>query len=322
VREGWEDALPALEASASRDAVDAATRAVLSISVEPRGPTAIIRGRLVDGTGARAIPDAVLVFQGDKILAVGPRGKVKIANGTRFMDAKGRTILPALWDFDARVGTFEDAALLLAQGVETAYVGGDLERAILVRNAAGPQSPAPIPSLKLVGQLSAGAPAPTCGGTCDALVLDGAADDEERAEAQKAGLPVFARVAAGAAAFDGLRAFVASSASSPDAVRDARKSGTPLVAGSAGSTLARAAEVLAASGLTPVQVVRALTSASARAAGEPDRTGTLAAGQRANMLLVEGDASRSIRALRKPAVVIVRGRAMNPDILKDRLGIK
>ena len=37
------------------------------------GPVAIVGARLIDGSGADPVDDAALVFEGERILAVGPR---------------------------------------------------------------------------------------------------------------------------------------------------------------------------------------------------------------------------------------------------------
>ena len=55
---------------------------------------ALTNGTLIDGTGARSIPDAVLVLCGAKIGAVGRRADVSIPPGTPTLDLGGATILP------------------------------------------------------------------------------------------------------------------------------------------------------------------------------------------------------------------------------------
>ncbi len=55
---------------------------------------ALVNGTLIDGTGADPIPDAILLINADRILAVGPRTSVVIPKGVREIDLNGGTILP------------------------------------------------------------------------------------------------------------------------------------------------------------------------------------------------------------------------------------
>jgi imidazolonepropionase-like amidohydrolase/Tol biopolymer transport system component len=53
------------------------------------------------GEGAGAIADGVIVIDGDRITAIGPRTDVSIPAGARVIDAAGRTIMPGLVDAHA-----------------------------------------------------------------------------------------------------------------------------------------------------------------------------------------------------------------------------
>jgi imidazolonepropionase-like amidohydrolase len=55
---------------------------------------AIVGGVLVDGTGAEPVRDAVVLIDGDRIVAVGPSGSVGVPSGIATVDAHGGTILP------------------------------------------------------------------------------------------------------------------------------------------------------------------------------------------------------------------------------------
>jgi imidazolonepropionase-like amidohydrolase len=58
------------------------------------GPALVLTGRLIDGTGAKPIPDAVMVIQDDIITAVGSREEVSIPANAQVIDLPGATILP------------------------------------------------------------------------------------------------------------------------------------------------------------------------------------------------------------------------------------
>jgi imidazolonepropionase-like amidohydrolase len=67
-----------------------------SASPSPRpAPTlAIVNGTLIDGTGAAAVPNAVVLIAGDRIIAAGPAATLAVPAGTRTVDAGGGTIMP------------------------------------------------------------------------------------------------------------------------------------------------------------------------------------------------------------------------------------
>ncbi len=72
-----------------------------------------------------------------------------------------------------------------------------------------------------------------------------------------------------------------------------------------GETLHRELELLVSAGLTPLEALRAATSASAEAFGL--RAGRIAVGQRAALLLVDGRPDRDITATRRVRTLLVNG---------------
>jgi imidazolonepropionase-like amidohydrolase len=59
---------------------------------------AIVGVRLIDGTGAPPIEDAVALVEGDRIRAAGPRRVVRIPPDATVVDAKGKVLMPGLVD--------------------------------------------------------------------------------------------------------------------------------------------------------------------------------------------------------------------------------
>src|SRR5690348_10414782 len=55
------------------------------------GPVAIVGARLIDGSGADPVDDAVLVFEGERITAAGRRDTVAIPRDAAILDAAGKT---------------------------------------------------------------------------------------------------------------------------------------------------------------------------------------------------------------------------------------
>jgi imidazolonepropionase-like amidohydrolase len=65
-------------------------------------------------------------------------------------------------------------------------------------------------------------------------------------------------------------------------------------------------------GASPAEALAAATGLAARACGLEGRTGRLARGLDADLLLVDGDALTDVTALQQPRVVVSRGREIPP----------
>ncbi|MDH5405302.1 MAG: amidohydrolase family protein, partial [Candidatus Aminicenantes bacterium] len=58
----------------------------------------ITNARLIDGTGAPPLENAVIVIANGKFTAIGPQGKIDIPRGAEVIDVKGKTVVPGLID--------------------------------------------------------------------------------------------------------------------------------------------------------------------------------------------------------------------------------
>ena len=59
---------------------------------------ALSHATLIDGTGAEPLYDSLILIQNGIIIAVGPREKIDIPNGSEWLDYAGRFIVPGLID--------------------------------------------------------------------------------------------------------------------------------------------------------------------------------------------------------------------------------
>ena len=114
-------------ARATGAGVPQATPDTTRLRVErPRGTVAIVGGVLLDlshgGRGTADVQDAVVVFRGDTILAVGSASDVSIPADARRIDATGKWILPGLIDGFAVLNNQAYADSYLALGV-TSLIG-------------------------------------------------------------------------------------------------------------------------------------------------------------------------------------------------------
>jgi len=98
---------------------------------------ALVGGTAIDPAAGRSTSDAVLIIDGDKITAVGPRAEIKIPPDARQIDCTGTFLIPGLWDMHVHVaGLTADPKwsrnallpLLVANGVTGIRdMGGNLE---------------------------------------------------------------------------------------------------------------------------------------------------------------------------------------------------
>jgi hypothetical protein len=93
--------------------------------------------------------------------------------------------------------------------------------------------------------------------------------------------------------------------------------GFPLIA--PGSSLHRELELLRDAGLTPYEVLRTATVIPAAFLGKAEEFGTVAAGKRADLLLVERDPLQDLASIRQTIGVMVRGRWMPREALQAML---
>ncbi len=76
--------------------------------------TAFVGATLVDGTGGPSRPDAVVLVEGERIVAVGSRGAVDVPGDATVVDVSGRWLVPGL--IDAHVHFFESGRIYTKPG--------------------------------------------------------------------------------------------------------------------------------------------------------------------------------------------------------------
>ena len=64
----------------------------------PNATVAVVGGFLIDGFGGPPRPNAIVLIDGDKIVAVGDEGRLAIPAGAEVIDANGYTVMPGLID--------------------------------------------------------------------------------------------------------------------------------------------------------------------------------------------------------------------------------
>lgn len=119
ILEGWNDAVPALtkvqEEIAGKRYKDLAAK----LTHKPKGGGLAFRNaRLFDAETGTVKPGTTVVVAGNRIQAVGPDAEVKVPQGIEVIDARGRTLIPGLWDMHTHLGD-DDGMFHLQAGVTT-----------------------------------------------------------------------------------------------------------------------------------------------------------------------------------------------------------
>jgi hypothetical protein len=108
-------------------------------------------------------------------------------------------------------------------------------------------------------------------------------------------------------------------------LRRLHEAGVPLVAGTddiAGFTLHRELEIYAQAGIQAGEALQIATRNAARHTGLSDLVGSVAVGKLADLILVDGDPTRDISALRDVSLVMKEGVVYYPAEIYEALGIK
>jgi imidazolonepropionase-like amidohydrolase len=136
IRNGYESVLPVFVRRAAVDGMAALANSSKGISHSRAAILALVGGILIEGTGGPSVPDAAVVMRQGRIIAEGPRDKIRIPKGTTVIDTRGKTILPGLWDMHAHFEQVEWGPVYLAAGVTTARdCGNEFEFITAVRDA-------------------------------------------------------------------------------------------------------------------------------------------------------------------------------------------
>jgi hypothetical protein len=105
MREPYEALLPVLISRAATYSMRLFTKAIPKPGAGDK-IIAVVGGTIVDVVNDKTIPNSVVLIESGMIKRVGKAGQVIIPKGARIIDAKGKTVLPGLWDMHAH---FEQA---------------------------------------------------------------------------------------------------------------------------------------------------------------------------------------------------------------------
>ena len=116
VEEGWESTVDELIKSQTQFDDQRAGTLARKLAHKPAGPLVFVHANLFDSESAEIRPNSTVVITGNKISDVGRDGQVKIPKNAEVIDAKGKTLLPGLWDMHVHLQP-GDGLLHIAGGV-------------------------------------------------------------------------------------------------------------------------------------------------------------------------------------------------------------
>jgi imidazolonepropionase-like amidohydrolase len=119
--------------------------------------TAIVGATLIDGTGGAAVANSVVLVQGDRITAAGPRARVQIPQGATVVDAAGKSLIPGLVDVHCHLNQPADVMrkllpVALNWGVTTIRMTGNDKPEIMNVYAEAREGRFPSPRVYSAGQ--------------------------------------------------------------------------------------------------------------------------------------------------------------------------
>ena len=116
IREGQEAAWAALNEVQDAQAAQRGAELAKKAAQTPAGALVFEQVNLFDSEAAVSRAGMTVVILGNRIAAVGPDGSVKIPAGAKVIDAKGKALLPGLWDMHVHLSG-NDGVLNIAAGV-------------------------------------------------------------------------------------------------------------------------------------------------------------------------------------------------------------
>jgi imidazolonepropionase-like amidohydrolase len=136
LRDGYELGLAMFVNKAASDGMASLAKLSNRLSPPIKAVLVITNANLIDGTGKPPVAAAVIVIENGRISSIGSKSTIKIPKGAKIFDARGKYVLPGLWDMHAHFEQVEWGPVYLAAGVTTVRdVGNEFEFIRSVRDA-------------------------------------------------------------------------------------------------------------------------------------------------------------------------------------------
>jgi len=119
VPDGFESSIPRLQDAQQKTDAAWSERIARALAHTPPGDLVIRNARLFDPRDLSVTPATSVVVSGERIVRIGPDADIKPSANAEIFDAKGRFLMPGLWDNHQHFSD-NDGALDLANGVTSA----------------------------------------------------------------------------------------------------------------------------------------------------------------------------------------------------------
>lgn len=116
IRDGWEASVPLLLKKQDEIEAGRTLRLAQTLARKPNTPLAFTNARLFDTETGRTLSNMTVLIEGNRIKSTGEGNQLKLPKNTEIVDARGRTLLPGLWDMHVHIGP-NDGLMHLAAGV-------------------------------------------------------------------------------------------------------------------------------------------------------------------------------------------------------------
>jgi len=116
----YEAAIPQLRVAQEKMDAELSRRLAQEMTHIPKGDLVIRNARLFDPRDLSVTPGRSVLVRGERIIRIEADSDLKPAADAEIIDARGRFLMPGLWDNHQHFGSAEDGALDLANGVTSA----------------------------------------------------------------------------------------------------------------------------------------------------------------------------------------------------------
>ena len=135
VREGWESVVATMRSAQAAARSRLGARLVLELSHPSVLPVVIRHAMLFEAETATIRRNMTVVVVGNRIKEVGDDAQIRFRGPAHFIDARGETLLPGLWDMHTHIGP-SDGVTALAAGVTTVRdMGNIFERVTAIKQS-------------------------------------------------------------------------------------------------------------------------------------------------------------------------------------------
>lgn len=103
IREGWEASAQSLLKKEGEIEATSKVNLARSLTRTPTHPVVFINANLFDTETGKTFPNTTVVVEGNRIKAVGRDTKVEVPKNAEIIDARGRMLMPGLWDMHTHI---------------------------------------------------------------------------------------------------------------------------------------------------------------------------------------------------------------------------